>query len=167
MSAGELPLESVVQLIILETNPKVHYTSVIAGLVELHGNTRAMPLLNRAERAAIQVSTHVIPASSAFNFQLNARLISSCALSKDPPVVPIFCCYFVDRKDRVRRTTEIEALSLGETINKAQQELKRAESGSHLNFGWVHGESIPNTGTTALKRRRGILETLLAISPLR
>ena len=80
---------------------------------------------------------------------------------KDIPVVPIFCCYFVDRKDRVRRTIEIEALSLGEAINQAQKELKTSQE--RLSFElWegarrVHPEHRDDSIEEAARR----LETLL------
>ena len=75
--------------------------------------------------------------------------------------MPIFCCYFVDRKDRVKRTIEIEALSLGVAINQAQQELKASRE--RLSFElWegarrVHPEHRDDSIEEAARR----LETLL------
>ena len=75
--------------------------------------------------------------------------------------MPIFCCHFVDRKDRVRRTTAIEALSLGEAINQAQQELKTSRE--RLSFElWegarrVHPEHRDDSIEEAARR----LETFL------
>ena len=78
--------------------------------------------------------------------------------------MPIFCCHFVERKDRVRRTTEIEALSLGEAITQAQQGLKASRE--RLSFElWegarrVHPEHRDDSIEEAARRLERLLGNL-------
>ena len=78
--------------------------------------------------------------------------------------MPIFRCYFVDRKDRVRGTTEIEAPSLGEAVNQAREELKTRRE--RLSFEiWqgaqrVHPERRDDSMEKAFKRLERLLGSL-------
>src|ERR1041385_4016850 len=75
--------------------------------------------------------------------------------------VPVFCCYFLDRKDRVRGTTEIDARSLGEAIARVQEELKRR--GDRLAVEIWQGERRvhPEHRDDSIEQSAKRLETLL------
>src|ERR1051326_1040737 len=80
---------------------------------------------------------------------------------KTCPAVAIFHWYFLDREARVRSTTEIEALSLGEAISQARERIKTRRECLSFEI-WqsarrVHPERRDDSIEQAAKR----LETLL------
>jgi len=72
------------------------------------------------------------------------------------PAVPMFSCYFLDRHNRIRDRTEIDALSLADAINQAREELKTRQQ--RLSFEiWqgarrVHPERRDDSMEEAFKR---------------
>ena len=78
--------------------------------------------------------------------------------------MPVFRCYFIDRLDRIRDGSEIEARSLGEAINQARQLLKARPE--QLSFEiWqggqrVHPEHREDGIEEAAERLEGLLGSL-------
>ena len=70
--------------------------------------------------------------------------------------MPTFHCYFLDRQGRIRGRIEIDALSLGEAVDHAGEELKKR--GERLSFEiWqgarrVHPERRDDSMEEAFKR---------------